>query len=125
MVPYHSRIYNPFYAFFSINLHLTTYESLLNLENLLEICLLPRLKGVKFLNLHMEVCCPVGQNLPKEVVPPSQYSKLYVLVSATNATSNAIDFSKGNVNNGVVDSPFGRKPIISASPLQSSLCISH
>ena len=56
----------------------------------------------------------------------SQYSKPYVLFSATNAASTAIDFSKSNVDNGVVDSPLSRglrrSPIVSPSPLQSSLC---
>ena len=56
----------------------------------------------------------------------SQYSKPYVLFSATNAASAAIDFSKSNVDDGVVDSPSSRglrrSPIVSPSPLQGSLC---
>ena len=38
-------------------------------------------------------------------VASSQYSKPYVLFSATNAPSTAIDFSKGKVDDGIVDSP--------------------
>ena len=41
---------------------------------------------------------------------PLQYSKPYVLFSATDAASAAIDFSKGNVEDGVIDSPPGRGP---------------
>ena len=56
----------------------------------------------------------------------SQYSKPYVLFSATNAASAAIDFSKSNVDDGVVDSPpsrgLKRSPIVSPSPLRGSLC---
>ena len=56
----------------------------------------------------------------------SQYSKPYVLFSATNAASAAIDFSKSNVDDGVVDSSpsrgLRRSPIVSPSPLQGSLC---
>ena len=51
----------------------------------------------------------------------SQYSKPYVLFSATDAASAAIDFSKSNVDDGVVDSPpsqgLRRSPIVSPSPL--------
>ena len=56
----------------------------------------------------------------------SQYSKPYVLFSATDAASTAIDFSKSNVDDGVVDNPpcrgLRRSPIVSPSPLQGSLC---
>ena len=56
----------------------------------------------------------------------SQYSKPYVLFSATDAASAAIDFSKSNVDDGVVDSPpsrgLRRSLIVSPSPLQGSLC---
>ena len=56
----------------------------------------------------------------------SQYSKPYVLFSATDAASAAIDFSKSNVDDGVVDSPpsrgLRRSPIVSPSPLRGSLC---
>ena len=56
----------------------------------------------------------------------SQYSKPYVLFSTTDAASAAIDFSKSNVEDGVVDSPPSRglrgSPIVSPSPLQGSLC---
>ena len=59
----------------------------------------------------------------------SQYSKPYVLFSATNAASAAIDYSKSNVDDGVVDSPpnrgLKRSPIVSPSPLQGSLCRPH
>ena len=48
------------------------------------------------------------------------------MFSATNAASAAIDFSKSNVDNGVVDSPpsrgLRRSPIVLPSPLQGSLC---
>ena len=57
----------------------------------------------------------------------SQYSKPYVLFSATDAASAAIDFSKSNVDNVVVDSPpsrgLRRSPIVSPSPLRGSLYI--
>ena len=56
----------------------------------------------------------------------SQYSKPYVLFSATDVASAAIDFSKSNVDDGVVDSPpsrgLRRSPIVSPSPLRGSLC---
>ena len=56
----------------------------------------------------------------------SQYSKPYVLFFATDAASAAIDFSKSNVDDGVVDSPpsrgLRRSPIVSPSPLRRSLC---
>ena len=56
----------------------------------------------------------------------SQYSKPYVLFSATDAASAAIDFSKRNVDDGIVDSPpsrgLRRSPIVSPSPLHGSLC---
>ena len=56
----------------------------------------------------------------------SQYSKPYILFSATDAASAAIDFSKSNVDDGVVDSPpsrgLRRSPIVSPSPLRGSLC---
>ena len=56
----------------------------------------------------------------------SQYSKPYVLFSATDAASAAIDFSKNNVDDGVVDSPpspgLRRSSIVSPSPLRGSLC---
>ena len=45
---------------------------------------------------------------------------------ATDAASAAIDFSKSNVDDGVVDSPpsrgLRRSPIVSPSPLRGSLC---
>ena len=48
------------------------------------------------------------------------------MFSATNAALAAIDFSKSNVDDGVVDSPSSRglrrSPIVSPSPLQGSLC---
>ena len=54
----------------------------------------------------------------------SEYSKPYVLFSATNAASAAIDFSKKSVDNGVVDSlpsrGAWRSPVLSASPLEGS-----
>lgn len=36
---------------------------------------------------------------------PSRYSRPYVLCSATSAASTTIDFSKGSVDDGIVDSP--------------------
>ena len=54
----------------------------------------------------------------------SEYSKLYVLFSATNAASAAIDFSRKSVDDGVVDSPPSRGawklPVLSTSPLEGS-----
>jgi hypothetical protein len=53
---------------------------------------------------------------------PSQFSKPYLLYSAIDVASAALDFSKGNVEDGVVDSPpshtAGRTPICSPSPLR-------
>ena len=50
------------------------------------------------------------------------YSKPYVLCFATDAASEVIDFSKGNVKEGVVDSPPSRgalrSPIYLPSPLK-------
>ena len=50
------------------------------------------------------------------------YSKPYMLRSATDAASAAIDYSKGNVEDGVVDSPPKRGParttLCSPSPLK-------
>ena len=49
------------------------------------------------------------------------------MFSATDVASAAIDFSKKDVNDGVVDSPPSRgpwrSPVLSASPLQGSLCV--
>ena len=49
------------------------------------------------------------------------------MFSATDAASAAIDFSKTDVNDGVVDSPPSRgpwrSPVLSASPLQGSPCV--
>ena len=54
----------------------------------------------------------------------SEYSKPYVLFSATDAASAAIDFSRKSVDDGVVDSPPSRgawrSPVLSASPLEGS-----
>lgn len=51
-------------------------------------------------------------------------SKPYMLRSAADAASAAIDYSKGNIDDGVVDSPpsraSGRTPICSPSPLKRS-----
>ena len=53
---------------------------------------------------------------------PSQFSKLYLMYSATDATSTAVNFTKGNVEDGVVNSPpscgAGRLPICSLSLLR-------
>ena len=55
------------------------------------------------------------------------YSKPYVLCSATDAASAVIDFSKGNVEEGIVGSPPSRgaprTPICSPSPLKRFLSI--
>ena len=49
-------------------------------------------------------------------------SKPYMLCSAADATSAAIDYSKGNIEDGIVDSPPSRgpvkTPICSPSPLK-------
>ena len=68
-----------------------------------------------------------GRSISKDgSLAPLQYSKPYVLFSATDAALAAIDFSKGNVEDGVVDSPPSRGPwrlpVVSASPLQGSPC---
>ena len=53
---------------------------------------------------------------------PSQFSKPYLMYSATDAASAALDFSKENVGDGVVDSPPSRSvrrtPTCSPSPLR-------
>jgi hypothetical protein len=53
---------------------------------------------------------------------PSQFSKPYLMYSATDAASAALDFSKGNVEDGVVDSPpshsVEQTPVCSPSPLR-------
>jgi hypothetical protein len=53
---------------------------------------------------------------------PSQFSKLYSMYSTTDAASAALDFSKGNVEDGIVDSPpsrsAGRTPLCSPFPLR-------
>jgi hypothetical protein len=58
----------------------------------------------------------------KEHCLPSQFSKPYVMYSATDAASAAIDFAKGNVEDGVVNSPpsrdAARLPVCSPSPLR-------
>ena len=50
------------------------------------------------------------------------FSKPYMFRSATDAASAAIDYSKGNIEDGIVDSPPsrgpGRTPIYSPSPLK-------
>jgi hypothetical protein len=52
----------------------------------------------------------------------SQFSKPYLMYSTTDAASAALDFSKGNVEDGVVDSPpsysAGRLHVCSPSPLR-------
>ena len=53
---------------------------------------------------------------------PSQFSKPYLMYSATNAASATIDFAKGNVEDGVVNSPpscgAGRSLVYSPFPLR-------
>jgi hypothetical protein len=52
----------------------------------------------------------------------SQFSKPYLMYFAIDAVSAALDFSKGNVEDEVVDSPLsrsaGRTPVCSPSPLR-------
>ena len=59
----------------------------------------------------------------------SQYSKPYVLFSAIDVASASIEFSKSNVDNGIVYSPpsqgLRRSPIVLPSPLQGSLYRPH
>ena len=58
----------------------------------------------------------------QESFPPSPYSKLYLMFIAIDAVSAAIDFAKGNVDDGIVDSPPSWDPmsssILSPSPLK-------
>jgi hypothetical protein len=53
---------------------------------------------------------------------PSQFSKPYLIYSATDSVSTIVDFAKGNVEDGVVNNPpsrgAGRLPVCSPSPLQ-------
>jgi hypothetical protein len=53
---------------------------------------------------------------------PSQFSKPYLMYSATDAASATVDFAKGNVEDGVVNSPpscgAGRSPVCLPSPLR-------
>ena len=53
---------------------------------------------------------------------PSQFSKPYLVYSAIDATCATIDFAKGNIEDGVVNSPpsrgAGRLPVCSPSPLR-------
>ena len=57
----------------------------------------------------------------------SHNSKPYVLFLATDAASAAIDFSRKNLDNGMVDNPPSRRPwrspVLSALPLKGSHCI--
>jgi hypothetical protein len=56
---------------------------------------------------------------------PSQFSKLYLMYSATDAASSIVDFAKGNVEDDVVNSPSsrgaGRSPVCSPSPLRGAI----
>jgi hypothetical protein len=53
---------------------------------------------------------------------PSQFSKPYLMYSATDAAFATVDFAKGNVEDGVVNSPssrgVGRSPVSSPSSLR-------
>ena len=53
---------------------------------------------------------------------PSQFSKPYLMYSATDVASAALDYSKRNVEEGVLDSPLsrstGRMHVCSPSPLR-------
>jgi hypothetical protein len=53
---------------------------------------------------------------------PSQFSKLHLMYSTTDVAFVAIDFAKGNEDDGVIDSPpsrsAGRMPVCLPSPLQ-------
>ena len=57
----------------------------------------------------------------EEYCLPSQFSKLYLMYSATDVASTAIDFTKENVEDGVVNSPLSwdaaRLPVCLPSPL--------
>jgi hypothetical protein len=52
----------------------------------------------------------------------SQFSKPYLMYSATDAASASVNFAKGNVEDGVVNSPpsrdVARLPVCPPSPLQ-------
>jgi hypothetical protein len=60
----------------------------------------------------------------QESFAPSPYSKPYLMFTATDAASAAIDFAKGNVDDSIIDSPPSRgpvaSPILSPSPLNLS-----
>jgi hypothetical protein len=53
---------------------------------------------------------------------PSQFSKPYLMYSATDVAFATVDFAKGNVEDGVINSPpsrgAGRLPVCSPSPLR-------
>jgi hypothetical protein len=53
---------------------------------------------------------------------PSQFSKPYLMYSATDAASTAVNFAKGSLEDGVVNNPpsrdAARLPMCSPSPLQ-------
>jgi hypothetical protein len=53
---------------------------------------------------------------------PSQFSKPYLMYSASDAASAAVDFAKGSVEDGVVNSPpsrdVARLPVCLSSPLR-------
>jgi hypothetical protein len=53
---------------------------------------------------------------------PFQFSKLYLMYSAINVALAAIDFAKGNVEDGIVNNPpsrdAARLPVCSPSPLR-------
>jgi hypothetical protein len=56
---------------------------------------------------------------------PSQFSKPYLMYSATEAASAIVDFAKGNVEDGVVNNPpnrgAGRSPVCSPSHCEDAI----
>ena len=102
---------------------LNSCELFLSSAGPLWICLLLRMESPIVQDPHVEACFLVDQSHAIEVVL-SEYSKPYVLFSATDAASAAIDFSRKSMDDGVVDSPPSRgawrSPVLSASPLEGS-----
>ena len=94
-------------------------DSFLSLESLLGIFLLRNWAKQGVLSLHMGVYYLVDRNL----------RRLVCLVLCHQCSFRAIDFSKSNIDDGVVDSPTSRglrrSPIVSPSPLQGFLCRPH
>ena len=68
-----------------------------------------------------EVDAECSESIQGDCVP-SQFSKLYLMYSATVDTSAIVDFAKGNIEDDVMNSPpsrgANRSPICSPFPLQ-------